>query len=78
MNSVALVNSFSCQRLGKPEERICEVKYVRVNIQNKIYRKERLKNIKVDMQEFSKTDEIHDYTDSKFPCPSRKLHVVIS
>ena len=23
MNSIALVNSFSCQQLGKPEERIC-------------------------------------------------------
>jgi len=78
MNSVALVNSFSCQQLGKPEKRICEVKYVRVNIQNKIYRNGRLKNIKVDMQEFSKTDEIHNYTDSEVPCPSRKLHVVIS
>lgn len=38
MNSIALVNSFSCQQLGKSEERIYEVKYVRVNIQNKIYR----------------------------------------
>lgn len=78
MNSVALVNSFSCQQLGKPEERIYEVKYIRVNIQNKIYRNWRLETIKVDMREFSKTDEIYNYTDSEVPCPSRKLHVVIS
>lgn len=35
MNSIALVNSFSCQQLGKSEERIYEVKYVRVNIKTK-------------------------------------------